>query len=75
MELKRQNEEIKLKAEADQAQLEKEREEARKKAEEDLQLLRGGGPGGKRTTSQGSRGNTSKAGRCSPTTGIVEEGK
>jgi len=40
LELQRQNEEIKLKAEADQIQLEKEREEARKKAEEDLQLLR-----------------------------------
>jgi len=40
MELRQQNEEIKLKAEEDQTQLEKEREEARKKAEEDLQLLR-----------------------------------
>ncbi|XP_027910362.1 uncharacterized protein LOC114169420 [Vigna unguiculata] len=40
LELQRQNEEIKLKVEADQVQLEKEREETRKKAEEDLQALR-----------------------------------
>jgi len=40
LELRRQSEEIRMKAEADQAQLEKEREETRKKAEEDLQALR-----------------------------------
>ncbi|XP_027935092.1 uncharacterized protein LOC114190415 [Vigna unguiculata] len=40
MELQHQNEEIRLKAEADQARSEKEREEARKKSEEDFQLLR-----------------------------------
>jgi len=40
LELQRQNEEIKLKAEADQAHLEEEREESRKKVEDDLQLLR-----------------------------------
>jgi len=40
LELQRQNEEIRMKAETDQAQLEKEREETRKKAEEDLQVLR-----------------------------------
>ena len=40
LELQRENEEIRLKAEADQVQLEKEREETRKKAEEDLQALR-----------------------------------
>jgi len=65
--LQRQNEEIKLKSEADQAHLEEERKESLKKAEEDLRLLREEMLK-ERDTSDKGRGYTSSVGRSPSST-------
>jgi len=74
LELQRQNEEIKLKAEAYQIQLEKEREETRKKAEEDLQILREEALG-ERERLRKEAEETPTIRRCTSTTGTTTEGK